>query len=64
VKKFWVVWCPERGDPTQQFDTLDEAMDEAQRLANLRPYAYYVLECVGKMERLLPAAEWTKANDD
>ena len=51
--RFWVVWCPQRGNPLVQHETYDAARDEAIRLARLRGHTYYVLECVGMATRVV-----------
>jgi len=48
---FWMVWCPERGRPTVQHATRQEAVDEATRVADRENKLVFVLQCIGKAER-------------
>ena len=49
--RFWVVWCPQRGNRLFQHETYAAARRGAIRLARLRKHTYYVLECVGVATR-------------
>lgn len=41
---FYLVWCPEKGSPTHQHGTYEDALNEAQRLARNNPGSkFYVL---------------------
>lgn len=45
-KKFWVVWCPNRGKSQTIHKSMFDAYAEAERLAELENETFYVLETV------------------
>ena len=46
-EQFWMVWSPQGSTPTHQHITKSSAVNEAERLARLRPgQEFYVLEAV------------------
>ena len=38
MRKFWIVWCPLRGEPTVRHETHELAIAEATRLARKHPH--------------------------
>jgi len=46
-ERFWLVWCPDRGEPSIKHLTREEAKFEAVRIATREAKAVHVLECVG-----------------
>ncbi len=54
-EKFWVVWCPAKGDPTVKHNSRESATAEAERLAAIfGGFAFYVLEGVSVSQAIKP----------
>ena len=61
MKRFFIVWSPERGNPRKAHETLAEAKDEAMRLAGKeRGSVFHVLELVGTATVAERPVEWIK----
>ena len=47
-RQFWMVWCPNKNQPTYRHDTEAAAETEAERLAKANPGEHFIiLEAVG-----------------
>jgi hypothetical protein len=61
-KKFWMVWCPSRGNPSKKHGLEADAREEAHRLAEENPgYEFFVLLSVGSWMIRQPEPTWGKA---
>ena len=61
--KFWMVWCPNRGEPWLRHATEEKAIEESRRIAAKEKKTVYVLACIGEAAPLEPPVEWRKYDD-
>ncbi len=61
--KFWMVWCPNRGEPSHRHATEEKAIEEARRIAAKEKKTVYVLACIGEAAPQEPPVEWRKYDD-
>ena len=62
-ESFYVVWCPNRGNPTHRHPTFDVAKKEASRLAlKHRGETFYVLSSCGEARSV--DVEWRLHDDN
>ena len=61
--KFWMVWCPSRGEPSHTHATEERAIEESLRIAAKEKRTVYVLACIGEAAPLEPPVEWRKYED-
>ena len=47
IYKFWMCFIPSCGRPTKRHSTIEDAKEEAARLAKKEMYPVAILECVG-----------------
>ena len=47
MQKFWLCWCMGRGIPKKQHETLEDAKEEASRIAQKENDTIAILECIG-----------------
>jgi hypothetical protein len=57
---FWMVWCPNRGEPSHRHATEESAIEEARRIAAKEKKPVYVLACIGEAAPQEPPVEWRK----
>lgn len=51
----FLVWCPARGAPSRKHDTIEDATQEATRLAtNNAGHDFFVLEAVRRVRVMTP----------
>jgi len=52
-EKFWVVWQPDSGNPTHRHASREDALKEAERLAECAwPRTFYVLEAISSSRKV------------
>ena len=61
MKPFWMVYVQGGDSPQRKHDRVEDARNEAYRLAKKEEKAAYVLECIGG---LVPMFAWEGARSD